>query len=681
MERTHPPLQPERCDLCCRIDIRKTLLQEPSTLNSSKTSFGSVKSEASSLSPGCAFCKVVFDSWAKSWYNFATKNFLNTYRGFRHEAYERDPKRYFKYCSTCFEVDDRLFFFPDTKAGLLAPRRISSSFDPVFAMKWLAKCKSFHPQTCIPPSIGFPDRVIDCSTRTVTSGFAGIQYIALSYVWGLKANALKRKFGLGTTGSLSHRLPDKLPQTIEDAIQLTSMIGYRYIWIDMYCIDQSDMDDKHRQVAHMDVVYACAEATIIVAAGEDCYSGIPGVGKTPRKVQESITIDGVNLCSFGNSVGKEVRDSKWWTRAWTFQEGLLSHRRLVFTESQTFFECNAITSAEAIGGLELVRTRSELRVYKEIFDNGVFRSLITKQKPFRGFFDGAEAEVIYSPPDCDSAINRFQTLVRIYTAKSLSYDSDTLNAFNAIGMSFSRPQQHSAVSPNNPNAVLNLSGVPFTLNHEDRQKSLTNGLLWSYDGYSTPIRRRRDFPTWAWAGFEGVVDWTLWIETPHWHIDSVETAGGLFCDVMELENLVNMREYKTGTLQVQGVYVNAPVVKPEMWQEIRHVDGQFRSRPGSSWGGIFSSPIQHGFANASRDLLPQLRSGQWYAFCAGSSRLKGTMVLYLVERHSNGDAIRVGLAEMRYGWALSEGQEAERENYGLRQWLEQATVRQLVKLI
>ncbi|KAI0187500.1 HET-domain-containing protein [Astrocystis sublimbata] len=561
-------------------------------------------------------------------------NFLNTYQGFRQPTYEQQPKKYLGYCYTCLKIDGVLFH-PDTKGRLLAPRRVPNTFDPEIARSWLSKCRSFHQPTCVPISIGFPESVIDCLTRTVAIGHPGIQYIALSYVWGLKANALEQACMLSSTGDPSHRLPDELPQTIEDAITITSMIGYRYIWIDMYCINQTDTADKQKQVAHMDVVYACADATIIVAAGDDCYSGIPGIGKTPRKFRIL-------------SVGRELRMSKWWTRAWTFQEGLLSHRRLVFTERQAFFECNAITSTEAIGGLELVKTRSQLQLYEDIFDSGVFKRF----------------DYVWSPPETHSAIHLFRCLARIYSVKHLSFDSDALNAFSAIAMSFSRSRKYPVESKQG--TVFNLEGLPFTLEQDSLEVSLTNSLLWSH-GPIGQTRRCQCFPSWTWAEYDGAVDWEL-----------IGAKSDILYDVSELEKFCR----KGDTIRGKEIHIRARVVKPDMWRTLQFGNGKWRGPPESPWGKfIFALPTSHGFRHASAYLLPYLMTGQWAALCAGRSRSKGTFMLYIIKMSAGGDLVRAGLMAIRYGWTSSTGDEAEHENIGLQNFLKQGTDERTVKLL
>ncbi|KAL1800053.1 hypothetical protein ACET3X_000395 [Alternaria dauci] len=66
------------------------------------------------------------------------------------------------------------------------------------------------------------------------------------------------------------KLPIKLPATIEDSITATLRLGYRYLWVDKYCVHQQDSSDKHIQIQQMDIIYASAQTTLIAAVGEDC---------------------------------------------------------------------------------------------------------------------------------------------------------------------------------------------------------------------------------------------------------------------------------------------------------------------------------------------------------------------------------------------------------------------------
>jgi hypothetical protein len=64
-------------------------------------------------------------------------------------------------------------------------------------------------------------------------------------------------------------LSGDLPDTIEDAITVTRNLGFQYLWIDRYCIDQQNEKEASAQIRQMDLVYKNAEITIIAAAGKD----------------------------------------------------------------------------------------------------------------------------------------------------------------------------------------------------------------------------------------------------------------------------------------------------------------------------------------------------------------------------------------------------------------------------
>lgn len=76
--------------------------------------------------------------------------------------------------------------------------------------------------------------------------------------------------------------PTHISRTVGDAIKVTPSLGYRYLWVDKYCIDQADPQDLQKQLLQMGRIYACADATIVASAGNDANFGLPGVSKTLR---------------------------------------------------------------------------------------------------------------------------------------------------------------------------------------------------------------------------------------------------------------------------------------------------------------------------------------------------------------------------------------------------------------
>ncbi|KAL7628730.1 hypothetical protein AAE478_000245 [Parahypoxylon ruwenzoriense] len=679
------------CGFCKHIDIRKTLLREPSALdrpeypdepfesgNKHDDILATVRLGAQGLgndpSPltGCSFCKLVISPqvWSEGHYCVFQENFLDTHHEFRRDVYRNHRNLYRRYCSIYFRLGGKYLFLPEDHTALLRPRPIKESFNHELAGKWLAKCRTLHHDKCSLSSKDFPTRLIDCDTRTVVPGYEGIRYVALSYVWGKHEQESELAANRGTLGSL----PSKLPGTIDDAMTVTRQLGYRYIWVDMYCINQADAADKHSQIIHMDAIYTCAEMTIIVAAGDNCYYGIPGVGRRARQIQDYVDLNGDNLCILGAPVSKEIHNSTWWARGWTFQEALLSRRRLVFTESQMYFECSTAAAVEGIGGLELIRTRKELQIYQDIFGTRVFHSFFSGNRIFEY---GGFQEAIHSAQGADLNMKMFQHLARTYTSKTLSFESDALNAFSAIGTAFAKAQQSASVPyQGHGSAVLNLSGVPCdsSLIREVREISLTNGLLWYYTFESVPQRRRYAFPSWTWAGFEGVADWRPWVDRSLWHIDGIEEECGGIYDIMELEEFLPLRKHAASSLVPRAIHITAPVVKPSVWNSLHFADGKWRGARGSPWRRIFASPISHNFHRASSRLIPNLRSGVWSALCSGSSRHSGMIVFYLIEkRQEDNRAIRIGLAEMRFAWPSSQGENALLEDNDLKLFIEQGT--------
>jgi hypothetical protein len=80
-----------------------------------------------------------------------------------------------------------------------------------------------------------------------------------------------------------------LPQTVRDAIDVTKRLGFRYLWVDRYCIP-SDPQLKHKQISTMDIVYRQAQATLMGAAGDGAAFRMPGTGTHQRDEQPTATI-------------------------------------------------------------------------------------------------------------------------------------------------------------------------------------------------------------------------------------------------------------------------------------------------------------------------------------------------------------------------------------------------------
>ncbi|KAF2732087.1 HET-domain-containing protein, partial [Polyplosphaeria fusca] len=204
---------------------------------------------------------------------------------------------------------------------------------------WLAFCRSKHWKHCTQETTSVLSglQVIDCTTRQLVGAPSTCEYVTLSYVWGqIPAGNL-----------VSSTLPDDLPNTVRDSIQAVLCLGYRYLWIDRFCVPQEAGPDRHRLINSMDIIYGNAALTLIAAAGEDPSHGLPGVDeKRTRRPQSSIKINDITYVVVNLNPRTSILQSHWNTRGWTYQETLLSHRKLVFTETGVYFQCGVMNCFE-----------------------------------------------------------------------------------------------------------------------------------------------------------------------------------------------------------------------------------------------------------------------------------------------------------------------------------------------
>jgi hypothetical protein len=142
--------------------------------------------------------------------------------------------------------------------------------------------------------------------------------------------------------------PETWPKTIEDAVIVVKNLGYRYLWVDRYCIDQANAEEKHAQISIMDQVYSGAVATLVAVTGENADAGLPGVSSIPRDRQPQAKTNVGLLVSTLPHISYYLSRSTWAKRGWTYQEAILSHRCLSFTTAQVYFVCRTSSRCESI---------------------------------------------------------------------------------------------------------------------------------------------------------------------------------------------------------------------------------------------------------------------------------------------------------------------------------------------
>ncbi|EWZ30820.1 hypothetical protein FOZG_15262 [Fusarium oxysporum Fo47] len=172
-----------------------------------------------------------------------------------------------------------------------------------------------------------------------------IDYVAFSHCWG-KVEAIKLleknvdRFRLG----ISNR---ELPNSYQEAIQLSLRMGFKYIWIDSLCIIQDSMLDWVQEVKDVKRVYEHAILNLCSATASDS-SGTSFVARhasflKPLRVKvhgevfqllcDGLLQDDITYCTLRS-------------RAWVYQEWYLSKRSLVMGSHQLWWHCREKLACE-----------------------------------------------------------------------------------------------------------------------------------------------------------------------------------------------------------------------------------------------------------------------------------------------------------------------------------------------
>ena len=176
-------------------------------------------------------------------------------------------------------------------------------------------------------------------------------YVTLSYCWGGPQLMCLKKERL--TDYMVRVPVRKLPQTILDAFHTTKRLGFRYIWVDSMCIIQDDENDKIGEIAQMITIYRQSALTIVAANAQSVEHGFLGPREDFVASRERIPFlckDGalgtVTLSTSRPILSYYPCDNPIETRAWTYQERLMSSRVLIYSYNGLRFACrNTVQSS------------------------------------------------------------------------------------------------------------------------------------------------------------------------------------------------------------------------------------------------------------------------------------------------------------------------------------------------
>lgn len=379
-----------------------------------------------------------------------------------------------------------------TRETMFNPLVISDTIDYPVIREWLRYCISSHNdcQKKGSPALGM--KYLDCNTNVIVPAPENTPYVALSYVWGQpRANYNQNQ---------DHtELKSEIPRTVQNAILVTKELGYKYLWVDKYCVSQNNDEARYEQIQQMATIYRNAEITLIAAAGPDAEYGLPGVGGTPRHTQAVADYGSFSIFSTVNNTHDSIWDSVWNTRGWTFQEAILSRRRLVFTEEQVYFECGVMNCFESVPpNLSLIHERHQRGKSHKFLYPGILSG------KFSDGYGNSDKEAF-------SSLRIRDILLGQYSRKALTYPTDRLNAFTGIMKRFEERRRD----------LFHLWGVMCDLSGPNFFALFVNRLLWVHvqwynllhsSGFEQGTKRRSHeristsrykAPSWSWAGWTG----------------------------------------------------------------------------------------------------------------------------------------------------------------------------------
>ncbi|PMD46814.1 HET-domain-containing protein, partial [Hyaloscypha variabilis F] len=175
-------------------------------------------------------------------------------------------------------------------------------------------------------------RLIDVENNCVVETYTPHRYFALSYRWGEDVEQVKLESG--TLSQKSGRRKVLLPKTIRDAITLTSRLEGGYLWTDVLCIIQDSEEDKKIQIGRMCNIYANAVLTIVAGEGENANAGLSRVCN--HTTDRPLLHDTLDTAQRGWG---SLLDGPWASRAWTYQETILSKRLLLVLQDRIDLFC------------------------------------------------------------------------------------------------------------------------------------------------------------------------------------------------------------------------------------------------------------------------------------------------------------------------------------------------------
>ncbi|KAF2786185.1 HET-domain-containing protein [Melanomma pulvis-pyrius CBS 109.77] len=318
---------------------------------------------------------------------------------------------------------------------------------------------------------------------------AKASYICLSHCWGHEQIITTTRLTLEErTKGIAWK---DLSKTFQDAIYLTRTLGFDYIWIDSLCIIRDDSRDWEIESAKMATVYSGGRLTIAATRSSSGRGGL--FARTEDFKVSGKAPDGEDYCLYFREridhqidavfeTADSISSEKYYpllSRAWVYQERMLSTRVFHFGRYELFFECNSNTQCEC----------KSIRYHGAGFETPVPLIKLEYADALSNYDLGYEGQAL-SNIEYQCA-RLWRTMVCCYTALFLTKSKDRLPSIGGLARQMATKRQSKY-----------LAGL--------WEESLKEDLLWMVYTRSK-LKKARPYPlnapTWSWASVESLADY------------------------------------------------------------------------------------------------------------------------------------------------------------------------------
>ncbi|KAI1151284.1 heterokaryon incompatibility protein-domain-containing protein [Nemania diffusa] len=310
-------------------------------------------------------------------------------------------------------------------------------------------------------------------------------YVALTHCWGTRP---MKKLLMEYETEWRHGIdPSSLSQNFQDALRITRLLGYRYIWIDALCIVQDSAKDWEEEAPKMAEVYSGASLVLSAAFATNSDEGFlryrPSL-VTPMLGPQSAYFVSEAFLDNEDQFRRIIDMCPLNSRSWCAQERIMSTRILHYTPYGMLWECAQTFWTES--------PKPEVRI-NDIYRTNSVGSLDKRQHDILGHIERwfqRRKNIPAEPPDqelLNKALRAWFHCVTEYSGRDLTHATDKLPAIAALADVFS-------------DGLGDYLGGIWS-------RFLSRCLAWEATGVSRKILAEYRAPSWSWASIDCRIQW------------------------------------------------------------------------------------------------------------------------------------------------------------------------------